>query len=115
MRPKPSNRLIGAHELFYGERVASVLRGLDEEAKSRMLDQLLDAIATAREKEDLKPINDVIEAWYRSTLFFTEGGEELAEELREGFRQIVGGEPGATLDDVRERLHLSPEERPHHP
>jgi hypothetical protein len=66
----------------------------------------------AREQDDFTPINDVIEAWYRTMLLMPAGGEALAEELQEGFRQIVQGKGGATLDDVRERLRLDVNKRP---
>jgi hypothetical protein len=111
----PPDRLTGARDLCITPRVHRILRDLDKEAKPRMLDELLDAIAKARESEDLRPINDVIEAWYRSVLVFAEGGEAVIEELQEGLRQIIEGEPGMTLDEVRERLHLDAKDRPSHP
>ena len=108
----PADRLTAPRDLSLTPRVEKVLRALDNDAKMRMLDQLLDAFAEAREKEDLTPINDVIEAWYRSMLFVAEGGEGFVEEFHEGFRQIVEGEGGGTLDDVCRRLNLDPTNRP---
>ncbi|MDQ3953283.1 MAG: hypothetical protein M3279_10040 [Actinomycetota bacterium] len=112
MGAMPADRLTGPRDLGFTPRVEKVLRALDNDGKMRMLDQLLDAFAEAREKDDLTPINDVIETWYRSMLFVAEGGEGFVEEFQDGFRQIVEGEGGATLDEVRRRLNLDPTKRP---
>lgn len=107
----PPERLAQPRDLRCTPRAASLLGARDNEAKSRLLDQLLAAFAEARENGDLAPINDVIEAWYRSVLLDEKGGEDLVEEMRIGYRQILEGEGGATLDDVRKRLN-HPRNRP---
>lgn len=112
MGAMPADRLTGPRDLGFTPRVQKVLSALDNDGKMRMLDQLLEAFAEAREKDDLTPINYVIESWYRSMLFVSGEGQEFFDAFEEGYEQVVDGEGGATLEEVRERLNLDVAKRP---
>jgi hypothetical protein len=47
---------------------------LDDDRAKEFLNDLLKAIAEAKEKDDVTAINDVIEAWYRTVLFLQKEG-----------------------------------------
>lgn len=49
---------------------------LDEDRAKEFVNELLKAIAVAKEQDDVTQINEVIEAWYRTMLFLQKEGFE---------------------------------------
>jgi hypothetical protein len=83
-------------------RVAAVLGDLTDEGRMQFVGELLEAIAAAQQTDDLRPVVDVIDAWYRTlTVRAHPRYEEVVDRVT-----TQPPKEHATLDDVRSRLGL---------
>ena len=55
--------------LAVSDVVTEVLTALEPEGAQKFVGEMLDALAEAKENDDVTPINDVITSWYRTMLF----------------------------------------------
>jgi len=81
-------------------QLEAVRPALSENGAKLFLEQLLDAIAQAKETNDLRPVQEVIEAWYRSLLFVQAPGHE------EAMNAAPDEGKGLTHDEVKARLGI---------
>ena len=80
--------------------VSAVLGNLTDEGRQDFVTELLTAFTAAQETNDLRPVVDVIDAWYRTLL--------VREHPRyDEMMERVGTQPPkehVTLEDLRSRL-----------
>jgi Family of unknown function (DUF6247) len=78
------------------ERADQIRAALADADRARFEAELDQALDTARQTHDLKPLGHVVEAWYRLVLLRRHGGAKWAateEQLRRSERPQVDGEP----------------------
>lgn len=69
---------------------------------------LLESLERVGATADLRPLNDVMEAWYRALLFARRGG--LEEAIRQA-AQMTGSEKGLDLEELLEEHGLPEPDR----
>lgn len=87
------------------DRVTQVFSELNARGASRFSQEIVAALIESRQKSDLRPLQDAVEAWYRSLLFirdqhFLESVAAQAALEKKGERRIFED------DEIRTRLGL---------
>jgi hypothetical protein len=83
------------------ERQAAEVRGaLTQEGMSEIMRQIMEAVDRSRESGSLRPLNVVVESWYRTLVFLQRDGFEekwnaVPEMVKEGSR--------LSLEDIQKR------------
>jgi hypothetical protein len=103
MTAMPTERLREPEELYEPPEhdeamLATILGNLSEEAGREFARQVLGALNRARSEGDLRPINEVVESWYRTLLF---RGRPKFDDLWAEAEASEG--PVLTIQDVRAR------------
>lgn len=72
------------------ERIAEVFRGLTDQGAQEFNREILEAMNSATHSGDLRPVQTVIESWYRSLLFRLSPGFEEALEIADRASASMG-------------------------
>lgn len=84
----------------YERQAAEVADALTPEGTKEFAHQVMEAIDHSRDSGNLRPLNNVIESWYRTLVFMSrEGFLEKWEETE----QTVASAARLSLDDIRKR------------
>lgn len=83
---------------FSEETLDSIVANLTPEGGRDFARQTMEAVERARSEGDLRPINLVVESWYRTLMFLS---RPRFEELWAEAQKAEG--PRLTLEDIRER------------
>lgn len=67
-------------------------RHLSEQGKMRFVDELLEAVMAAKERNDLRPVQDIMISWYRTSLFIADPGFLPAVAAAEQDQEIIDDE-----------------------
>lgn len=92
-------------ELPLPAQLDAVWPALTPDGAQSLARELLAAVREAKEKDDLRPVQEVIEAWYRSLLFIQKHGSEGAL-LKEVEKEEEGDADLLSLEQVRAELGL---------
>jgi hypothetical protein len=97
-----SPKLRRAEELHLPPEMNGVLARLGPDDAARFNREIVAAISAAEEASDLRPIRDVIEAWYRTVLVTSDRGYQgnMAAAIKARPRR------GESPDDLRRRYGL---------
>jgi hypothetical protein len=80
----------------------AVLGHLTDAGRRHFIEDIVGALVTAQEGDDLRPVNDVIQAWYRTMQVRQSPGYEDA--VKRSSQAPINC--GLTVEDVRARLAL---------
>jgi len=92
MGAMPAERITHAAELDLPPEVADVFAELTPAGRQQFTSEIMQAFVAARNTDDLRPLQDVIQAWYRTLLARRSPDYEAALEW------AASGEEGAPLD-----------------
>lgn len=84
------------------EKIEEIRPFLTPEGRVRFLDEILDALVSAKETGDLAHVNHVVEAWYRTLLF----RKDTEHDDRWDQAQQAEDEDLMDIDEVNRRLKL---------
>lgn len=91
-------------ELPAPDQVAAVMARLTPEGAIQFVGELMAALEAARTQNDLRPVQEVAEAWYRSLLFVNK--YDGAEPLVAAVTKSLDDEPIKDAADLKSRLGL---------
>lgn len=105
MSAMPSEKLREPEQLYVppsskGRELHDVLDHLTPEGGKEFARQVMAAIKESQETNDLRPINTVVESWYRSLVF--DGRPEFDEKWAAAEEVSLSG-PRLNLDGIRQR------------
>lgn len=80
------------------EQMNAVLPHLSPDGTSAFLSEVLAALQEAQTNNDLRPVQEVVEAWYRTLLL------RQHPEHAEAIHRPTVGEPTLTIDQLRAEL-----------
>ncbi len=103
MSAMSAERLREPEELYFPpdiseSKLKKILKGLTREAGREFAGQVLSALKRAQKEGDLRPVNMVVESWYRSLLFLS---RPKFEQKWDEADQATG--PRLSLDEIRKR------------
>ncbi len=95
-------KLRSAQDLNLPPEMDGVLGRLGPDDTARFSREIVAAIAASEQTNDLRPVRDVIEAWYRTVLVTSDGA------YRASMAAAVKARPrrGESADDLRRRFGL---------
>lgn len=99
----PAEKLREPEELyvppdFSKKDLDAILENLTPEGGRDFVGQIMEAMERAKNEGDLRPINLVVESWYRTLIFLS---RSRFNELWDEAQEAEG--PRLTLEDIRER------------
>lgn len=88
------------------EAMEKMLSRLTEDELTQVLNEIIEALAASRDRDDLLPVRVVFEAWYRTTLLRKDPDHDLL--TREAHERTAGKVPDAietqTVDELRDEI-----------
>jgi hypothetical protein len=85
-------------ELPDAERISAVEAALTEEGSRAFLLELLRSLTQAQAMGNMRPIQDTIDAWYRTLVFIRNGADAHYQEEEDEGRLLNAGEVRESLD-----------------
>lgn len=73
-----AEQILTASDLGMPPQAAEVLSALTIDGSQAFSQQIVQALIKAQMKNDLRPVRDVVEAWYRTLLFVNDEGHDRA-------------------------------------
>jgi hypothetical protein len=94
-----AEKITSPRQLELPPEAGEVLNELTESGRQRFIAEILDALQASRKANDLRPVQDVIVAWYRSMLAVRSPTYEA------GIEWALSGDEGETLtlEEFRDR------------
>lgn len=80
----------------------SQLNGMAEDGAGRLLQEIMDAVAAGKSDNDHRPLEMVIDSWYRSLLFWQHDPKKYDDIMTKARRSHPRGE--LSEDELRARL-----------
>jgi hypothetical protein len=95
-KQQPSD-LYSPHDQITKDMLATVSRSLSPEGWADFAKDLTAALAESKRSNDLRPLNTMIEAWYRTFVFMSR------PQFHEAYASAETDDPGLSLADLRQR------------
>lgn len=84
------------------ERVNKVFASLDEHGRARFIGEFMKALYEARSTDNLRPLQDVVEAWYRTLVAL--GSEDYEAGIAWAREHTPSPDEAVDLEELRARL-----------
>jgi hypothetical protein len=89
------------------DEVEEVFAALTDSGAKEFSGQLVAALRETVTRGDFRPVQDVIDSWYRSLLFHRQTSLVEEQEIQEDVDRILASEePGMSLEELRKDLKL---------
>lgn len=95
-----TERIERAEDLDLPPEAREVFGHLTEDGSTQFSQEIIEALWQAQEKGNLRPVKDVVDAWYRSLLIWRDSEHQDATTWAKRTRQ----RSGVSLEELRDKL-----------